>query len=216
MIGMNRRAVWLVVMPVILFAMLVIFIYAGAATRFEGWFYGEAVENMSPVLTAAMKGITHLGDPIVVLSFCLTLFLAPKTRRTVALPVSAAVTLSAALNVVLKQIFARGRPNVLRLISETGYSFPSGHAMINASLYVMLILMIVRYVEGFSRKLILSSLCAGLTGLIGFSRVYLGVHYVSDILGGWLFGAAVSLLVYFLWDERPSGSRRFRFSRKRS
>lgn len=212
---MNKRGVWFVGMPVILFVMLVVCIYAGIATRFEGWFYGEAVENMSPVLTALMKGITHLGDPAVVIVFCLVLFFAPKTRETVALPVSAAVVLSAVLNFILKQIFARGRPNVLRLISETGYSFPSGHAMINASLYAMLILMIVRHVERFSRKLILSSLCAALTGLIGFSRVYLGVHYAGDVLGGWLFGAAISLLVYFLWNDRPAGNRRFGFSVKK-
>lgn len=212
---MNKRSLWLVGMPVILFAMLAVCIYAGIATRFEGWFYGEAVESMSPVLTAMMKGITHLGDSEVVIAFCLTLFLAPKTRRTIALPVSAAVTLSAVLNVILKHIFARGRPNVLQLISETGYSFPSGHAMINASLYVMLILMIVRYVGKFSRKLILSSLCAVLTGLIGFSRVYLGVHYAGDVLGGWLFGFAVSMLIYFLWNGRRAGNRRFGFSVKK-
>ena len=201
---MNRRAVWLVVMPIILFVMLAACIYAGIATHFEGWAYSEAVEDMSPILTFMMKGITHLGDSVVVLLFCLALFVAPKTRRTVALPVSAAVALSAVFNVILKQIFARGRPNVLRLISETGYSFPSGHAMINASLYIMLILMIVRYAEGFYRKLILSLLCAGLTGLIGFSRVYLGVHYAGDVLGGWLFGTAISVLVYFLWNGRQA------------
>ena len=201
---MNRRAVWLVVMPIILFVMLAACIYAGIATRFEGWAYSEAVEDMSPNLTFMMKGITHLGDSVVVLLFCLALFVAPKTRRTVALPVSAAVALSAVFNVILKQIFARGRPNVLRLISETGYSFPSGHAMINASLYIMLILMIVRYAEGFYQKLILSLLCAGLTGLIGFSRVYLGVHYAGDVLGGWLFGTAISVLVYFLWNGRQA------------
>ena len=201
---MNKRTIWLVVMPVILFAMLAVCIYAGITTRFEGWFYGEAVENMSPVLTAMMKVITHLGDPITVFVFCLSLFLAPKTRRTIALPTSAAVIMSGVFNVLLKQIFARGRPNVLRLISETGYSFPSGHAMINASLYVMLILMIIRYLGNFFRKLFFSSLCVALAGLIGFSRVYLGVHYASDVLGGWLFGAAVSLLIYSLWNGRQS------------
>lgn len=202
--GMNKRIIWLVVMPVILFAMLAVCIYAGITIRFEGWFYGEAVENMSPVLTAMMKVITHLGDPITVIVFCLSLFLAPKTRRTIALPTSAVVIMSGVFNVLLKQIFARGRPNVLRLISETGYSFPSGHAMINASLYVMLILMIIRYLGSFSRKLFLSSLCIALAGLIGFSRVYLGVHYASDVLGGWLFGAAISLLVYSLWNGRQA------------
>ncbi|MCI1956427.1 MAG: phosphatase PAP2 family protein [Oscillospiraceae bacterium] len=203
-------------MPAVLFVMLVLCIYAGAATRFEGWFYGEAVERMSPVLTAVMKGVTHFGDPAVVILLCLVLFLVPKTRKSIAPPVSAAVILSAVLNVVLKRIFARGRPNVLRLISETGYSFPSGHAMISASLYGMLILLIWKYFRSVPLKVSLSLACAALTALIGFSRVYLGVHYAGDVLGGWLFGAAVSLSVYSFWDGgRFARKGSFRFSAQR-
>ena len=111
---------------------------------------------------------------------------------------------SAVLNITLKHIFARSRPNILQLISETGYSFPSGHAMNNASLYVMLILLIWKYDESTSLKIIFSSICIILTVLIGWSRIYLGVHYASDILGGWLFGFALSTFVYFLWNNKLS------------
>lgn len=204
---MNKRAVWFVVLPIVLFFMLAVCIYAGITTRFEGWFYRETVESMSPCLTAMMKTITNIGDSVVVIVFCLALFLSPKTRKTIALPVSAAVILSAVTNLVLKQIFARGRPDVLRLISETGYSFPSGHAMINASLYGMLILLIWKYCSTFFWKAVLSAICIGLTVLIGFSRVYLGVHYFGDVLGGWLFGTAVSLLVYFFWNGRKAETK---------
>lgn len=190
--------------PIILFALLAICVQAEVATRFEGWAYGEAVKNMSPVLTLMMKGITHLGDLAVIILWCLALFIAPKTRRTVALPVSMAVISSAVLNVALKQIFARSRPDILRLISETGYSFPSGHAMNNVALYTMLILLIWRYVNNTSLKIILSSFCVALAILIGYSRVYLGVHYAGDVLGGWLSGFALSMLVYLLWESRLS------------
>jgi undecaprenyl-diphosphatase len=169
---------------------------------FEGWAYGEAVENMSPILTVMIKGITHLGDSIVIIIFCLILFIVPKLRRTIALPISVTVMSSAVLNVILKHIFARSRPDILRLISETGYSFPSGHAMNNAALYTMLVLLIWKCAKNTSLKIILSSICAVLTILIGYSRVYLGVHYAGDVLGGWLFGFALSVLIYFLWDKR--------------
>lgn len=201
---MNKRKIWSVIVPIVLFAMLAICVQAEIVTRFEGWAYGETVEDMSPVLTLIMKGITHLGDSVAIIVFCLILFFTPKTRRTVALPVSMAIISSAVLNVVLKHIFTRSRPDILRLISETGYSFPSGHAMNNASLYIMLIMLIWRYMKNTSLKITLSSICVVLTILIGYSRIYLGVHYASDVLGGWLFGFALSMIVYFLWDNKLS------------
>ena len=201
---MNKRKKWFVIVPIVLFAMLAICVQAEIVTGFEGWAYGEAVENMSPVLTLLMKGITHLGDSAAIIVFCLVLFVVSKTRRTMALPVSIAVISSAVFNIALKHLFARSRPDILRLISETGYSFPSGHAMNNAALYTMLILLIWRYVKNTPLKIILSSICAALTILIGYSRIYLGVHYAGDVLGGWLFGFALSMLIHFLWDKKLS------------
>lgn len=193
---------WLVIIPIILFAILAVCIQANISTNFEGWAYSETVEHMSPILTDFMKGITHVGDPSTVMLLCLVLFLVPKWRKTIAMPVSTAVIISAAANVALKRIFARSRPDILRLISEAGYSFPSGHSMVNASFYVMLIFMAFRYIKDFRAKILCSLLCAAMTGLIGFSRVYLGVHYAGDVLGGWLFGFAISVLVYTLWKNR--------------
>lgn len=198
---MNKKNLWFVVVPILLFAILALCIQANISTHFEGWAYSETVEHMSPVLTSVMKGITHIGDPASVMLFCLGIFLVPKGRRTIALPVSAAVILSAVANVMLKQIFARSRPDILRLISEVGYSFPSGHAMVNAAFYVMLILMVFHYMKNSRAKILFSLLCVAMTGLIGFSRVYLGVHYAGDVLGGWLFGFAISVLVYMFWKS---------------
>ncbi len=201
---MHKRKTWFVVVPIILFAMLAVCVQANISVPFEGWAYGEAVEDMSPILTTAMKVITHLGDSIVIITFCLILFIIPRLRKTIALPISIAIISSTVLNIILKHIFARARPDILQLISETGYSFPSGHAMINASLYTILILMIWKYAKSASLKLFLSAICAMLTILIGCSRVYLGVHYAGDVIGGWLFGFAISMLIFYLWDNKLS------------
>ncbi len=201
---MNKQKIWFVAVPVILFTLLAICVQAKIAAPFEVWTYGEAVEAMSPIVTSVMKAITHVGDSIVVIIFCLALFIVPKFKKTIALPVAIAVFSSAILNIVLKHVFARTRPDILRLINETGYSFPSGHAMINGSLYVMLILLSCRYFKSISIKVVLSIIWAVLTVLIGYSRIYLGVHYAGDVLGGWLFGFAISMLVYLLWDDRQS------------
>jgi len=196
-----RKHVWLVIISIILFAILSVYVEAGITAGFEGWVYSESVEHMSPVVTAIIKGVTHIGDSTVIIPFCLLLILLPRSRRTVALPVSSTVILSTLLNILLKNIFARERPDILRLINETSYSFPSGHAMINASLYTMLILLIFKFIKSPVRKLTLSALCIVLIIAIGFSRVYLGVHYAGDIIGGWIIGFAVSIFVYAIWKR---------------
>jgi undecaprenyl-diphosphatase len=199
---MKRISVWLIVVPIALFALLAISIAAGITVNFEGWAYSEAVEQMSPWLTGLMKVITHIGDPAVIIIFCLLLIIIPKSRRTIALPVSVAVILSAIGNVILKNIFARARPDIMQLINETSYSFPSGHAMINASLYTILVLFIFRFIKNKPKKIALTAVCIILTVAIGFSRIYLGVHYLGDVVGGWLIGFAVSVFVYFCWNRQ--------------
>lgn len=201
---MKIRKSLFVIIPILLFAMLAISIQAGITVNFEGWAYSESVEKMSPLLTAVMKIITHTGDPAIVYLFCLFLIFLSKTRKTLALPVSISVVLAGILNILLKNIFARQRPDILRLINETDYSFPSGHAMINAALYTMLILFIFKLLNRKQFKYILSAACVVWAIAIGFSRIYLGVHYAGDILGGWLIGFSISILIYFLWDSRLS------------
>lgn len=85
---------------------------------------------------------------------------------------------------------------------ERDINTPSGHAMNNAALYTMLVLLIIRYIQTRFVKIILIMACIALPMLIGFSRVYLGVHYAGDILGGWMLGLALSMFVYYIWVQR--------------
>jgi undecaprenyl-diphosphatase len=199
---MKEKKYWLVYIPVILFVLLALCVSAGVTVNFEGWAYNEAVEKMSPLLTIDVKVITHIGDPAVVITFCLLLIILPKSRRTIALPVSITIIISTILNIVLKNIFARERPDILSLINETDYSFPSGHAMNNAALYTILILFVLKYIKKNILKVTLTVVCIVLTIAIGLSRIYLGVHYAGDVLAGWLIGFAVSVFVYFIWDKK--------------
>jgi undecaprenyl-diphosphatase len=199
---MNRKNMWLIIIPVVLFILLSVCVTAGITHGFENWAYAEAIEGMDPAETQVMKTITHFGDTYAVIGFCLLLIIIPKARRTIALPVSFAVILSLVLNLVLKALFSRERPDVLRLIDETSYSFPSGHAMVNASLYTMLALMILKFIKSVPRKAGLMAVCSAVTVAIGFTRLYLGVHYAGDIIGGWIIGFAVSVFVYLIWNKR--------------
>ena len=96
---------------------------------------------------------------------------------------------SALLNTLFKQIFARPRPDILPVVSATGYSFPSGHAMIALCFYGMVAYLISRHLPGFVGRIVLFVLTGVFVMLIGISRIYLGVHYPSDVLAGYAAGA---------------------------
>lgn len=188
----------LIILPIFLFAFLAVYIQAGYSTHFEDRIYLEAVEHMSPILTNILKFFSWLGGPIVIVISCLTLLLWKKSRLSIGIPISLAVTTAEIFNIILKQIFARERPDILRLVQESSYSFPSGHAMANTALYTMLGLLVLKYVKNGKLKGCYLCLCLAIPLIIGFSRIYLGVHFAGDVVGGFLLGFATAILVYLI------------------
>lgn len=93
---------------------------------------------------------------------------------------------SALLNVLLKGIFHRERPNINRLIEVTGYSFPSGHSMAAFTLYATLSFIMWRHIKSKLGRILIIIVASTLILGIGISRIYLGVHFPSDVLGGYL------------------------------
>ena len=195
---MSKKNILLIVMSIILFIILAIAINADILSGFESWVYFESVEHMSDILTNILIFITNFGGPIGISLICITIFLIPKLRNKLGLPVSIAVSTSFILNIILKLIFARERPDILRLVTENSYSFPSGHAMINMALYTVLIIYAYKFIKSKRIKYPLIILMMILVIAIGFTRIYLGVHYAGDIIGGWLLGFAIGLCVYML------------------
>ena len=193
--------VLIIILPIILFLFITLFLYADIITNFESWVYSESVEHMSPFITGCVKMITHMGGSITVALLCLLLFLRPYTRKNYALQTSISVILSSSVNALLKNIFARPRPDMFRLVMETSYSFPSGHSMTNMAMYGTFALLAWKYMKSKKEKLIVAIICAVLVTAIGFSRIYLGVHYITDVIGGWCLGLAIALIVIFAYDN---------------
>ncbi len=101
------------------------------------------------------------------------------------------------LSFLLKGVYARPRPDLVpHLTYVTSSSFPSGHAMLSAVVYLTLGAMLARLVEGWWAKLYFVAVALILTLLVGVSRVYLGVHYPSDVLAGWSAGLAWAVLCW--------------------
>ena len=140
------------------------------------------------------KGITKLGGAVFLIALSIILLIVLK-NKIMGLCIWANLGVSTILNQLLKHIFQRPRPTEYRIINETGYSFPSGHSMVSMAFYGFLIYLIYKNVKNKYLKWGLIVLLSLLILLIGLSRIYLGVHYTSDVIAGFL--VSVSYLIIF-------------------
>ena len=150
---------------------------------------------ISDFATPIAKFITNLGGAIFLIGLTALLIILIKNKK-IGLSILVNLAIVTGLNQLLKRILQRPRPTEFRIVEETGYSFPSGHSMVSMAFYGYLIYLIYKYVENKYIKWSLICLLSCLVILIGTSRIYLGVHYTSDVLGGFLI--SISYLVIYI------------------
>ena len=102
-------------------------------------------------------------------------------------------------NFILKQIVRRIRPEHLMIIEETGFSFPSGHAMMTFAFFALAIHFVWKTIGNKALKIILTSLFSAIILGIGFSRIYLGVHYLTDIIAGFLISFVIVIIFVMIY-----------------
>ncbi len=157
--------------------------------------YGFISSFISDGATLVMKFITYFGSAYVLIPLTALLFVLTKNKKLNIL-IGSNLLLVTFLNQFLKIVFQRPRPEEYRLISESGYSFPSGHSMVSMAFYGLLIYIVYRYVKNVYVKYGLMVILFMLILFIGISRIYLGVHYTSDVMGGFLL--SISYLIVFI------------------
>ncbi|MBT2662881.1 phosphatase PAP2 family protein [Bacillus sp. ISL-45] len=162
----------------------------------------DAVQGLEAEgLTSAMKFFTYIGSLklIVILTIPIFLFLFYVLKHRLEILVFLSVVyITPILNRLLKLYFHRARPDFHRLIDIGGYSFPSGHAMNAFSFYSILAFLLWRHVPSRIGRVAVIILSAFMILAIGLSRVYLGVHYPSDIIGGFIAsGLWVAAVIWF-------------------
>ena len=146
-------------------------------------------------MTPVARGITFLGGTIFIISSAVLLFIIIKNKK-IGFLILANLAIVAALNQLLKHILKRPRPTGYRLIEVSGYSFPSGHSMVSMAYYGFLIYLIYKYVKNKYIKWISICILSIFICLIGISRIYLGVHYTSDVLAGFLI--SITYLIMYI------------------
>jgi undecaprenyl-diphosphatase len=171
-----------------------------------------------PWIESALFDLTALGGPIVLGLVVLAVagFLVLQARYHSALAILLTAASGEVLNSAMKSLFMRPRPDVVphvRIVYET--SFPSGHAMNSAIIYLTLGAMLMRITDRRRTKLYCLTLAVLATVLVGTSRVYLGVHYPTDVIAGWAVGLAWAS-VCWLVERRVDVRAGIREERRRS
>jgi len=168
---------------------------AGFDDPIRNFFYGLRADGLNTML----EGITYLGNWQSVTIVCLLLLAYDKTRIPYGVLGSTVAITDSLLNKLLKEFFERARPDdILPLIDQGGYAFPSGHSVTSIAFYGMLLFLVQTRMEDRKKANALSIVLLLLIVLIGPSRIYLGVHYPTDVLAGWAEGVFVATGVYLL------------------
>ena len=150
---------------------------------------------ISDFTTPIAKFITNFGGAIILIGLAFMLFIFIKNKK-IGVSIISNLAIITVLNQLLKIIVQRPRPTEFRIVEESGYSFPSGHSMVSMAFYGYLIYLIYKYVKNKYLKWISIILLSILICFIGISRIYLGVHYTSDVLGG--FFISISYLIIYI------------------
>lgn len=179
----NHSRLLIITISTLLFILILRDILIYEITAYDNWAYQFLVDGRrNEELTLIMKLITAFGSGLVLLSLVFLMFAFSKDKKISFLALIN-LGLEHLLNEVIKVIIRRPRPTY-GLVEESNYSFPSGHSMAATAFYGLIIYLVYKYIDNKKLKIVLILCLSLLIGAICISRIYLGVHYFSDTLGG--------------------------------
>lgn len=196
----NKAYIFALIALMILFAILED-LFTGNILHMDGIAYNLFVVKLRRRwLTPYMEQFSDLASPVILGVFCLiviSLTSGERLGRCILINLVCAV----ALNFILKDIIRRPRPEGFRLISEVGFSFPSGHSMVAMAFFGLIVWIIWVYQKNRALKYISCALLCFVIAMVGISRIYLGVHYASDVVSG--FCISLLWLVFYTHTITP-------------
>ena len=177
----------------LIFCVMAVLVHYGLTGSFDTAVYKFVIGFRSDSLTKVLLFITKFASVKEIVFLCAVSLIGLFWKYYKSLFLVLNVIVSTIFNVVLKNIMMVPRPNILRLAEETGYSFPSGHSMASVAFYGFIIYLILSSNMNKYLKIVFSSLLVILIIVIGFSRVYLGVHNASDVIAGYAISTGLLL-----------------------
>ena len=187
----------------LLFSLITLLVITNNITWFDDSIYNFLMGFRNSFLDAFFKTITHLGDTVVIMIIVVVMLIFLNKKDRIILGSSTILTVG--LNQGIKHLLRRPRPDHLRLIKQGGFSYPSGHSMIAICVYGIMIYLINKRVENKKIKITLTTLLTLLIITIGISRIYVGVHYPSDVVGGFALSLVILILNLTFTDKLYGG-----------
>lgn len=181
---------WYFLVPFTLFILVSYFTFTHQLDTLDIYVYTKISKIVTPIITTILNIFTITGTIgfMLLISFLLVF----KYYKISKFLIFHAIVIDL-LNYILKMVFMRERPTILWLTKTSGYSFPSAHMMVSTCFYGLCIYLLMK--SSLPYKRIYSMLLFVLILIIGISRIYLGVHYFSDIMGGALCGITYLLII---------------------
>ena len=180
----------------VLFIILTLLVMFNYTKSFDSTLYSIITFKMVGWLTSFYKVITFLGSTVFIVSLCilfLVLFIIIKKPKYGCI-ITVCLIISTIFNNLVKFIVRRPRPEVLKLVIEKSFSYPSGHTMAAVSMYGMLIYLVYKSNILKKYKIMLYIFLGLLPILIALSRIYLGAHFASDVTGAFLLSTSLLLI----------------------
>ena len=157
-------------------------------------------QHRTKFATSYFKVITHAGS-IYFLILVVLLFLIFTKHKKDGLFAAANLTCVGVASVIIKYLVRRVRPQNVAAIAETGFSFPSAHAMLSVAVFAVLIYFAFKYFKNKTLKFSIAISLSCLILVIIFTRAYLGVHFVSDLLAGFFLGLALTITNILIYNK---------------
>ena len=195
----KRTNVIIIIILAILLVIEVILVKNNCFRQIDNYIYSSISKIINPVNTAIFKFFSFFGSEIFIIGICaLVLILVKEKSRGIGFVFILGMSLL--LNQGLKLIIGRDRPNINQIVNESSLSFPSGHTMIATTIVGVFIYNIWHNQKNkLSKKIILSIILIIFALMIMLSRIYLGVHYFSDILGGITAALLLLAIVHYYY-----------------
>ena len=190
----SRRILILLFTMLLLFIGLTVLVITESAQIhiLHATFYDPIANQIHPTWTTIAVVIGHLTHWYSYAPIILILLIMPGTRKKVGLPMAVTLSASAIMGpIILKNIFAIERPDINQLVEIGGFGYPSGHSMNALVFFGMCAIMVLRYSNNETVKKVFPVFAVVAILLVGLSRVYLGVHTITDVIGGFLMGGVV-------------------------
>lgn len=204
---MERSRIWwyLALFSFIFFVLTGLGIYVGQFDTFDAAVIDFVQGYESKLLTATLLTFTYIGSFLgtIIIYFILFYLFWRFNWRAEAILLTGVVLSTPIINLILKELMQRPRPEFFHLIEVKGYSFPSGHTMSAVSLYGIVLILVWFKLRNIGERIFLTVVISFIIIAIALSRIYLGVHYPSDIIGGiFMSNFIISLTFYLYLTER--------------